>query len=942
MAYFQRRRRRACRLSSTAFAALLVTPPVCAQTAPDRQSGGQADAEPTASADIVVTGIRRSNNVAIQSKRAAVNIVDVISANDVQALPDTTIVEALRRIPGLSVLPIGDNEHARDEAATPVIRGLGPVYNNVTIDGMQIASPGTPQGTEGSTSRGVRLDILPSSMISELQVTKTFTPDLDANAIGGAINLKTRSAFDAGGERFLTLEAGAGHAGDTDKPRNQPDIGPRVVGTASSTFADGRLGVVVSGNYQRLDNYTDAHMTTDTAFYNFYNAAGQIVNNGASTANAGFGNGFAVPQQDKYWYVQNRRDRYGLTGKLEGRPADTLYVFGQGGFYHYGDREVRNEAIINPNVTTQVFDQTATSGRFPVASVELGYADLDIKSRTRLALGGFDWKPDDRSALSGRLSYSRATYDEELNYFKYNSTIRRAAPGRSNVTTVPIPANGFTYDTSRFNQSFNIAPAAYNNLATYSLSYWRPDGSRDIEDTIFQGRLDYAFNQGPGDHGFGFAAGGTYTDDDFSFAVNRTQYVPNTTAPALGLADAAGPLNAPLGYNLNDLQLITIDPARALAAVQALPAGALNQTDTTAFNAQDNFTHGEKTGAVYGSFSFRTDKIDARAGVRYDHTEQTTVSTVLQQGRFGPLRTRSTYHFFLPSALVTYHVTPRIDLRGAFSQTIGRPGYDAYAARSSISFQQESDVNDPNAQNVSVSIGNPDIKPRKSTNFDLAADWQFAERYGGIVSLALFDKEIRDEIFAQRSIGYQAPSGIFYTNATVTRPANAGKSRIRGVEFNAIVNSLEGIASVLRGFGVAGNAAYLDGQLNVTMANGAPRRTGGLVGQPKYTLNGQAFYSARGLELRVAYNRQGRSIRAINTTAAWQDLYWAPRQQVDLSARYDLTPALSLSAQASNITHERVTSLVGPNRNLLKDTYSVPTTYWLSIRFTPGRRSNAR
>jgi iron complex outermembrane receptor protein len=72
--------------------------------------------------------------------------------------------------------------------------------------------------------------------------------------------------------------------------------------------------------------------------------------------------------------------------------------------------------------------------------------------------------------------------------------------------------------------------------------------------------------------------------------------------------------------------------------------------------------------------------------------------------------------------------------------------------------------------------------------------------------------------------------------------------------------------------------------------------------------------------------------------ATWQDLYWAPRQQVDLSVRYDVTRSVSLSARASNVTHERINSLVGPNRNLLKDSYSVPTTYWLSVRFTPRFR----
>lgn len=913
-----------------------IAAPLFAQTAPAPLSAGAMDETAATSSDIVVTGIRRSNNVAIRSKRAAVNIVDVISANDVQALPDNTIVEALRRVPGLSVLPVGDNEHARDEAATPVIRGLGAVYNNVTIDGMQIASPGTPQGTEGSTSRGVRLDILPSAMISELQVTKTFTPELDANSIGGAINLKTRSAFDPGGKRFVTIEGGLARPSDVGRPRKQPALGGRVITTGSTTFgADEQFGIVFSGNWQRTDNYTDAHMTTDTAHYNFYDAAGRIVNNGASTANAGFGNGYAVPQQDKYWYVQNRRDRYGLTGKIEARPSDTLYVFGQGGFYYYHDNEVRNEAIINPNDTSRVFDQTATTGRFPVASVELGYADLDIRSRTRLGVGGFDWKPDERQTLSGRVSWSRATYDETLDYFKYNSTIVRSAPGTANVRTVPIAANGFTYDTSSFNPSFAIPATAYNNLSTYSLSYWRPDGHRNIEDEIWQGRLDYAFNQRGEDRGIGFSAGGTYTDDRFTFGVNRVQFVPNTRAPALGLADAIGPLNAPLRYNASTLQLLTIDPVRALAQVQAVAAGGLNQTDTAAFNAQDDFGHKEALGAAYASVSFRTDAIDVRAGVRYDHAKQVTDSTILRTGAYRPLRTRSTYDFFLPSGLATWHATPTIDLRGGFSQTIGRPGYDAYAARSSISFQQESDVGNPDAQNVSVSIGNPDIRPRRSTNFDLAADWQFAERFGGIVSLAVFDKQIKDEIFAERSIGFTADDGTTYRNASVSRPANAAKSRIRGVEFNAVINSLEMLHPVLRPFGFSGNIAYMDGRLNVVMASGAIRKTAGLIGQPNYTANAQAFFSANGLELRAAYNRQGRSLRAVNTVAGWLDLFWAPRQQIDLSARYDLTRAFSIMVQASNITHERTDSRVGPNHDLLKDSYSVPATYWFTLRYTP-------
>ncbi|CAD0347387.1 hypothetical protein NCPPB940_32740 [Xanthomonas hortorum pv. taraxaci] len=239
-----------------------------------------------------VTGVRRANAAAVESKRAATNITDVISATDVRALPDSTIVEALRRVPGLSVLPATDNEHPRDEAATPVLRGLGPSYNNVTIDGLTIASPGTPNGTLGSITRGVRLDLLPASMVSELQVVKTFTPDLDPNATGGAINLKTRSAFENGGKPFFSAEAALGHANDVGKPRDQDDPGYRLNATGSRTFgSEQQYGFTLSANYQTLSSYTETHMTTDTVHYGFYD------NNGVLQTGANLGNGWAVPQQ---------------------------------------------------------------------------------------------------------------------------------------------------------------------------------------------------------------------------------------------------------------------------------------------------------------------------------------------------------------------------------------------------------------------------------------------------------------------------------------------------------------------------------------------------------------------------------------------------------------------------------------------------------------------
>lgn len=359
------------------------------------QQAEQDSAGADASGDIVVTGIRRANATAIQSKRNATNIVDVVSATDVRALPDNTIVEALRRIPGLSVLPATDNEHPRDEAATPVMRGLGPSYNNVTIDGLTIASPGTPNGTLGSITRGVRLDILPSSMVSEIQVVKTFSANLDPNATGGAINLKTRSAFENGGKPFFTAEAALGHANDTGKPRDQSEPGYRLIATGSTTFgAAHQFGVTLSANYQQLSSFTETHMTTDTVHYSFYD------NNGVLQSGTNLGNGYAVPQQDKYWYVMDKRDRYGLTAKFEARVTDTLDAFATAGYYVFRDNMERNEIIIDPRNRGRVYHQTATSGSYPGGDVEVGYSNQITTTRTRVGQAGVNWHPAENQLVA--------------------------------------------------------------------------------------------------------------------------------------------------------------------------------------------------------------------------------------------------------------------------------------------------------------------------------------------------------------------------------------------------------------------------------------------------------------------------------------------------------------------------------------------------------------
>src|SRR5688500_5776460 len=132
----------------------------------------------------VVEGTREGQARALQQKRAAANILDVVSADAVGKFPDGNAAEALRRVPGVSL------EIDQSEGRFVVVRGIDAALNNVTLNGQSIGSP-AEQGR-----RGLAMGSVPADLISRLEVVKAVTPDMDGNAIGGSINIVTQSPFD--------------------------------------------------------------------------------------------------------------------------------------------------------------------------------------------------------------------------------------------------------------------------------------------------------------------------------------------------------------------------------------------------------------------------------------------------------------------------------------------------------------------------------------------------------------------------------------------------------------------------------------------------------------------------------------------------------------------------------------------------------------------------
>ena len=185
-------------------------------------------------ASVIVTGQRASLARAIAAQEQADNIVSVISSDDIGHLPDKNAAEALARLPGVSV------QRDQGEGRYVVVRGLDADYNSVTINGANVPSP-------EASRRAVALDVLPAGLVRSLEVTKSATPDQDANSLGGTVEVKTLSAFDLPG-KLLTIGVAASH--DTNTSQNSP--GASLLW--AQRFMDGKLGIAagISGEKRKF------------------------------------------------------------------------------------------------------------------------------------------------------------------------------------------------------------------------------------------------------------------------------------------------------------------------------------------------------------------------------------------------------------------------------------------------------------------------------------------------------------------------------------------------------------------------------------------------------------------------------------------------------------------------------------------------------------------
>jgi len=821
---------------------------------------------------IVVTGQREAQRAAIAVKREEFVVADIVSADDIGKLPDHNTAAALRRIPGISVM------EDQGEPRFPVVRGLRSTYNRTTVDGAIVASV-------DESGRTVPMDIVPSVMAGRLSVIKTVTPEHDGNAIGGVIDIRTRSAFDAGRPFFNAIASYGKYERSGDVRNDKPSF--RVAGAGGMTFGpDDSWGIVLGASFEQLD-YDIPQVESQSPSVREYDATGRPVLSGAPT-----GNGIQVPTFSRLFWYNNTKQRSGFNAKLEFRPTDTFRWEASGLTAKMEDDEERIEFRIEP--LGNVANQTPTSGRFATGRAVIQLNQPITTREISLARTGFEWTFAPQWKLDGDLVYSTAKLDVPNHSVEFRTVDTQSAN------------YGFTYDTTNpLFPVFTPANAAnFDNPANYRLQQHR-DALTATEEKTTQASFDVAYDN---DAGLKAKFGGAARSSDRDLLDTQTSYTapPATFLYTLAEVDVPGP-NKTFGgqYRIN----------QRIGAQEAMTFFQANRSRFTVSTAAPtgNYSVEEKVYAGYGQASYEFNDITILGGVRYERTEVSSDAVRVAGAVITPVSNSGSYDNWMPSLHLQWKPTSDMIVRAAWTNTIGRPDYGSLAASETLSF---------NGAQPTLSRGNPGLKARESQGFDLSFEYYPQD---GLISAAVFSKTIDNEIFGLQS-SQQLNVGRGVETVLVTTPTNAKSAKIKGLEL-AVQQAFTFLPSPFDGFGLNANLTLLDTEFTFLTSTGP--RTTGLFQQPEITTNESIYYQRGPFEVRVSHNYIGGQLETIVDANPNSDQYWKGRHSFDANVSWRPTDRLTIFLEGQNLSNTGRQEVTGPQRRNLQEWANYGRTYWV-------------
>ena len=855
-------------LLSTALATGLLMLAAGAQAAPQdtaTQPAGTPAADATELDTVVVTGIRRGIEDAIDTKRESTSIVEAISAEDIGKLPDMSIADSLARLPGLTAQRFGNRPQEIN------IRGFAGDFSTTLLNGREQVSLGN--------NRGVEFDQYPSELVNQVLVYKTPDASLVGQGLSGTVDLRTvRPLSFAERVTAVNLRADMNRLGDEDEWGGRGSI------SYIDQFANDTVGVAVG--FARMDNPTQ----------------------GRQFESWGYDNGVLGGANLHAIHGTNERD--GLMGVLEWRPSDayhsTLDVF-----YSSFDKEERKHGLqmglVWGNGSNLVGGTTNDTGTMVEAHWEdvkpiVARSDYNAADDRLFALG---WNQELRLnqdwTVTADIGHSSATRDERI------LEVYAGLPdsGRDTVNLVYNPDGFFDFTLG---QDYSDP----GGLRMFDPGGWGVDRAQagylkdfEVTDELTSLRLGLtrSFEQGVLS---ALHFGTNLTDRAKSRASSEATLC--ATAACVDNVEMAIPEQYVLGNGFGHFGLpgvIALD-ARGMLEGGVFHLWHKDHGDIDNKNWRVNeevatFYVQADLDAMLGSVPVR-----GNVGVQVVDAEQDSTGVATFQGvalEAAATRGGSTTEV-LPSLNLSFELPADQVLRFGAARQMARPRMDDLRANAAYGFDSQRGI-------LSGSGGNPELDPWLADAFDLSYEKYFGGR--GYVSAAYFHKDLKTYIYSQTTAFdfRQLPLGPLppglpdgWWEGEYTQPVNGEGGTLEGYEL-ALSVPLELLWAPLEGFGIVGSYSETDSEIEPL----GPGSNEPLPGLSRYVSNVTAYYERHGFSARVAHRKRSRFLGEVQGAGGDRTkVYFDGEAVTDVQLGYTFQSGplenLSLLLQVNNLENE--------------------------------------
>lgn len=859
---------------------------------------------------VTVTGIRGSMEKSLDTKREANARVEVVTAEDVGKLPAHNVADTLQRLPGVNISSSSADEGGFDEADRVSLRGTSPSLTQTLINGHTVGSADWFVLSQGNNvGRSVSYSLLPSELVSSVEVNKSSQAKLQDGGTTGTVNIITRKPLEF--SKQFTAEGSIGMVRSDQAKSNDPQY--------SALFNykndEGTFGVMVQGFSQKRELRREAQEIPGGFFK--IGAGDPVAKTNPDLI------GVNVPGLLGSTLFEQTRERKGGLVSLQFKPSDSL-TLGLNGF----SSELKAN---NYNRNFMMFGNSFAKSQAP----DPGYVIKDgvLTNATYKGVPGTDYAVYDMIYRESKAKSSYVTFDADWQIsdsltakFQAGSTKGTGETPRQYIAEVTLAngggaswathGNGSPID---WNVGGDLSPNGVTSFGTWGNQQVTAEDNQQVtaEDKEKWATLD--FNQY-------FNDGGVLSSIDFGlrFADHKREALsPEGATPGdiwSALKNGAT-ANYPSGF-AGDIggtfprNLWYFTPGALKDAVTNNSTWlAGNDGPTGRHNYGAEWKVKEKNFAGYVQANFRGDWWSGNVGLRYVNIKQDidTYNAVSKAadadvsslfGMWERLAFQNKRNRVLPSANIKFDLDDKLVLRVAASQTQTLPDYSALGASS-----YGSDLNRTGGG------GNPNLKPTLSTNLDANLEWYFMPR--GLLSVGAYHMNLKDYI------AFDVVSRQLYSELTnrletyqISTPINAD-GKVTGVE----VAYEQPIGEY---FGINANYTYANGTTSHTWSDGSHN----LLGTSKNTYNVGAYFENERFGARVSYTRRSSFLISLSgTNPYYQDDFGT----LSASLSYKATDWLSISLDGLNLNNP--TYKYYQTAAIPTSFYSNGRQYYLNFRF---------